>query len=148
MAEQSKPPLADVRQAPLPPKPQRKPERELPKVGDRLWYRLTSNNELVAAEVIDSIPTGSPLVPTMLLNAPSHGNLHLKVELDPERHFSSGPVGYRQNVPEISDADDRTPDRWQRERPDSEDDTFAREQYTASLAQEIRGRIAKGQSAV
>jgi len=149
MAEQPKKPspLADVMRAPLPPKPQRAPERELPKVGDKVWYRLTSNHELVPAEVIDSIPSGVATVPPIALNPPSHGSLHLRIHLDPERHFSSGPIGYRQNAAEAKGGE-RVDDTWLREKPDDEDDIFEREQYVAGLEAQIRQRIARGEPPV
>jgi hypothetical protein len=144
MAEQKPSPLADVRLAPPPPKPAaRKLEREMPKLGDKLWYRLSSNMELVPAEVIESMPSGNPAIPAIMLNAPHHGHLHLKITLDPERHFSSGPIGYRQDAPEAVDGE-RVANTWQREKSDDEDDIFEREQYRAELEQQIRQKIARG----
>lgn len=147
MAEQ-KPLPKELDRAPLPPRPaQPRPRRDLPKPGDQVWYRLSSNMELVPAEVIAGMPTGNPLQPTLPLEEPDEGNLHLKITLNPRKHFSSGSVGYRRNAAEAPEGE-RAANTWQREKPEDEDEWLARRDYRAQLEQEIRRNIALGRGAV
>jgi hypothetical protein len=104
----------------------RLPDTTLPALGDRIWYRLRSNAELIQATVVNSWTDDHD--ETTRLSRPKHGTLHLEVELDPETHHSSGERGLR-----LDAAEGNEPGQWQRTKPADEDKRFADLQYRREI---------------
>lgn len=105
---------------------------EPPAVGAQVWY-LHWSAEWIRAEIIDGIRAEDNDGLPYKYTEPDPGTVHLRIELNPRRHFSSRTFGYRKNVPQGTQRGN-----WLPVPPANWQERMREEQMRAEIKREVR----------